>query len=93
MLCWFVAAHFGWFSFPGINPGEIPMPTPAKKKKDALPRFPKKELNTWLRGRPSWNHDDWLALLELLRAQGHTHFTDNAEGQNEIGLYLETHRK
>jgi hypothetical protein len=62
-------------------------------KKKPSPRFPKKELNTWLKGRSAWNHDEWLQLLDDLRQAGFSAITDSPEGQNEIGLYLESNRK
>lgn len=66
---------------------------PAKKAKKAKPkRFPKRELNTWLRKHSVWNHQDWLELLESLRKQGFEQWTDNEEGAEGIGLYLETNR-
>ncbi len=60
-----------------------------KKKK----RFPKKELNTWLKANPIWDHAQWSALLDDLKTQGFEEWTDAEEGRNEIGLYLETKKK
>ena len=68
---------------------------PAKKapaKKTTQTRFPKRELNAWLKKNTSWNHDQWLALLEDLTAKGFTKYTGSQEGQDEIGLYLESNR-
>jgi hypothetical protein len=59
-----------------------------KRKK----RFPKKELNSWVKKRSSWNHDEWLALLDELRSQGFEEWTDNTDGQDEIGRYIESKR-
>jgi hypothetical protein len=58
----------------------------AKSKKK---RFPKRELNTWLKNHLSWNHDEWLALLVSLEAEGFEDWTGNQEGIDAIGLYLE----
>ena len=66
---------------------------PAAKKTGAVARFPKKELTTWLKGRESWNHQDWLDLIAGLRDQGFAKWTDSQEGCDAIGLYLETNRK
>ena len=62
----------------------------AKKKKE---RFPKKELNTWLRSHSNWNHQDWADLIENLSVQSFHEWTDTEKGRNEIGFYLETKRR
>jgi hypothetical protein len=54
--------------------------------------FPRKELNDWLKGRPTWNHEDWLNLLKFLRQQGYSKWTDTEKGRTEIGQYLEKER-
>jgi hypothetical protein len=53
-------------------------------------RFPKKELNTWLKNHMSWDHQQWLDLVKSLDAQGFEEWTANQEGLDAIGLYLET---
>ena len=63
----------------------------AKTKKKV--RFPKRELNTWLRTNIEWDHDQWLELLAELNDQGFSDWTSTQEGQEEIGLYLEEKRK
>ncbi|MBI2343070.1 MAG: hypothetical protein HYV02_01845 [Deltaproteobacteria bacterium] len=55
-------------------------------------RFPKKELNDWLRDRRGWNHDEWLSLLHNLELQGFQEWVTTQEARDEIGLYLEAHR-
>lgn len=64
------------------------MPTKKTKKK----RFPKRELNTWLRTNIEWNHEEWLALLEDLNTKGFEQWTSDQKGQEEIGIYLEEKR-
>ena len=71
-----------------------------KKKGDALPvvaqkgnGFPEKELTAWLKDRSSWNHDDWLALLESLKQQGYSALVETQEGRDQVGMYLEANRK
>jgi hypothetical protein len=32
--------------------------------------FPKKELNKWLKTHKTWDHDDWLKLLDELKNKG-----------------------
>lgn len=61
-----------------------------KKATKKLTRFPKRELNSWLRKNLSWDHSQWLNLIKDLKAQGFTNFTDSQEGLDAIGLYLET---
>ena len=56
-------------------------------------RFPKKELNTWLRLHKQWNHHDWLSLLDKLTKQGFHQWSVSVAGQKEIGFYLETNRR
>ena len=58
----------------------------ATKKK----RFPKRELNTWLRKHLSWNHEQWLNLISILENQGFADLTSDQNGLDAIGLYLET---
>jgi hypothetical protein len=53
-------------------------------------RFPKRELNTWLRKNLTWNHDQWLELVASLKAQGFGELTSGQKGLDAIGLYLET---
>lgn len=56
-------------------------------------RFPKRELNTWLKSNLSWNHEQWLGLIATLEDQGFEQWTENQEGIDAIGLYLETKKK
>ncbi len=60
----------------------------ATKKKPT--RFPKRELNAWLRKHLSWDHQQWLDLISDLKKQGFTNFTESQDGLDAIGLYLET---
>jgi hypothetical protein len=55
--------------------------------------FPKKELNKWLKAHKTWDHDDWLQLLDDLKTKGYSDLVNNQEGQDSVGLYLETNRK
>jgi hypothetical protein len=55
--------------------------------------FPKKELNKWLKAHKTWNHDDWLELLDDLKAKGFGKQVSDQAGQDSVGLYLETNRK
>ena len=59
---------------------------PAKIKN----RFPKKELNAWLRVYQTWDHIEWLNLLENLTKLGFHEWSSSELGQIEIGGYLET---
>lgn len=61
-----------------------------KTAKKAAVRFPKRELNAWLRKHLSWDHQQWLELITDLKNQGFTNFTESQEGLDAIGLYLET---
>lgn len=54
--------------------------------------FPKKELNKWLKLHKTWDHDDWLKLLDDLKAKGFDNLVSNQAGQDSVGLYLETKR-
>ena len=55
--------------------------------------FPKRELNKWLKTHKTWDHDDWLKLLDDLNAKGFDNLVSNQTGQDSVGLYLETNRK
>jgi hypothetical protein len=59
---------------------------------DNKPKLPARKLKAWLKGRRSWNHDDWLALLTELRMKGYGALTDYPEGQETIGQFLEANR-
>ena len=61
---------------------------PAKIKN----RLPKKELNAWLRVYQTWDHIEWLNLLENLTKLGFYECSSSELGQREIGFYLETKR-
>ena len=61
-----------------------------KKTANASTRFPKRELNAWLRKHLSWDHQQWLSLVSELKSMGFTNFTETQEGLDAIGLYLET---
>ena len=61
-----------------------------KKAVQKPTRFPKRELNAWLRKNLSWDHSQWLGLIKDLKTQGFTKFTETQEGLDAIGLYLET---
>ena len=61
---------------------------PAKIKN----RFPKKELSAWLRVNPTWDHIEWLNLLENLTKLGFHKWSSSELGQREIGFHLETKR-
>lgn len=63
-----------------------------KTSKTKKVKVPAKELKTWLKGRKSWNHGDWLALLENLRQKGYSVLTDTQEGREAIGHFLESNR-
>jgi hypothetical protein len=54
--------------------------------------MPKKEMQAWLKGRASWNHQEWLALLADLSAKGFGYWTESAEGRTALGEYLEANR-
>ena len=54
--------------------------------------FPTKELSGWLKERQQWNHNDWLALLDSIKAKGFTHLTETEEGKGQIGAFLEANR-
>ncbi|OGV68661.1 MAG: hypothetical protein A2283_20660 [Lentisphaerae bacterium RIFOXYA12_FULL_48_11] len=61
-------------------------------KINSKPKFPTKELKAWLKGRKSWNHNEWIALLTELRSKGYSALTDTHEGRDSIGKFLETNR-
>ncbi len=62
----------------------------APKAAPVQTRFPKRELNAWLKQNLTWNHQQWLDLIEDLNKQGFVNFTNTQAGLDEIGLYLET---
>ncbi len=55
--------------------------------------FPKKELNKWLKVHKTWNHYDWLKLLDDLKDKGFNNLVRDQVDQDSVGLYLETNRK
>ena len=42
-------------------------------------RFPKKELNLWLKNHLCWNHEEWLMLIDTLGKSGFSYWTQNKE--------------
>ena len=60
--------------------------------KTSKPKLPAKELKAWLKGRMGWNHNEWLVLLADLRTKGYSTLTDNQEGRESIGKFLEVNR-
>ena len=61
---------------------------PAKIKN----RFPKKELNAWLRVYQTWDYIECLNVLENLTKLRFHEWSTSGLGQREIGFYLETKR-
>jgi len=61
---------------------------PVKIKK----RFPKKELNAWLRVHQKWDYIEWLNLLDNLTKLSFHEWRPIELGQSEIEFYLETKR-
>ena len=56
-------------------------------------RFPKKELNAWLRLHKQWNHHDWLSLLDKLTKRGFHQRNVSVAEKKEIGFCLEANRR
>ena len=68
------------------------MATKSRSTTPKVPRMPKKELQAWLKGRTTWDHQEWLALLADLSAKGFGHWTESDEGRCAIGEFLEANR-
>ena len=66
--------------------------TTTKTRKQDVGGFPQDTLNGWLQNRYHWTHNDWLGLLSDLKKQGFGNLADSAEGQSQIGQYLEQNR-
>jgi hypothetical protein len=49
-------------------------------------------MDKWLKSHQTWSHDDWLKLLDDLKAKGYGSLVGNQAGQDSLGLYLETKR-
>jgi len=54
--------------------------------------LPARKLRAWLKIHPTWDNQDWLTLLAELRMKGYGGLTDNPEGQETIGQFLEANR-
>ncbi|MDD7984978.1 hypothetical protein PQO01_08470 [Lentisphaera marina] len=65
----------------------------ALKKVKGKVRFPKRELNTWLKKNSEWDESTWEILITDLTEQGFSDWTSTQEGKDSIGLYIETNRK
>ena len=74
-------------------PNPVGKPASGQAASHPAPAFPKKELNKWLKAHKTWDHDDWLQLLDDLKTKGYSDLVNNQEGQDSVGLYLETNRK
>ena len=55
-------------------------------------RFPKKELNAWLREHRSWDHSEQIDLLDNLPNQGFHEWCAFGAEQKEIVFHLEAKR-
>ena len=55
-------------------------------------KIPKRVLQKWIKGRKSWNHEEWLALLDDLRNKGYDAIVDTQAGKDAIGAFLEANR-
>ena len=73
-----------------IRLAQMPAANAAQEK--TMPPFPEQELRAWLKRHPTWNHYDWLDLLEDLRRKGYGPWPDSPDGPAKIGLFLETQR-
>ena len=56
-------------------------------------RFPKRELNSWLRKNSTWDDHECKDLIEELNQFGFEEWVGSHEARNQVGLYLETHRR
>ena len=56
-------------------------------------RFPKRELNSWLRKHSTWDDQEWKDLIEELNQSGFEAWVGSPEVRDQVGLYLETHRR
>ena len=73
-------------------PKPVGKPASGPAASGQVPAFPKKELDKWLKAHKTWNHDDWLKLLDDLKAKGYGNLVGKKAGQDSVGLYLETNR-
>jgi len=58
-----------------------------------MPKLPVRKLRAWLKGRRTWDHNDWMELLAGLRMKGYAALTDTEEGKESIGRFLEANRE
>ena len=63
------------------------------KKAEVNIKIPKRVLNSWLKKNMTWDHEDWLRLLELLKNKGHGDLIKTKQGKEQIGIYLEKNRQ
>jgi hypothetical protein len=73
-------------------PDPVDKPARSPAASHIAPAFPTKELNKWLKAHQTWGHDDWLKLLDDLKAKGYGNLVGDQAGQDSVGLYLETNR-
>ena len=64
---------------------------PARIKAEIL-SDPLLNIVKWLKAHKTWSHDDWLKLLDDLKAKGYGNLVGEKAGQDSVGLYLETNR-
>ena len=50
-------------------PNPVGKPDSGSVASGQVPAFPKKELDKWLKAHQTWSHDDWLKLLDDLKAK------------------------
>jgi hypothetical protein len=73
-------------------PEHVGKPASGSAASNPATAFPKKELNKWLKAHQTWGHDDWLKLLDDLKAKGYGNLVGDQAGRDSVGLYLETNR-
>jgi hypothetical protein len=73
-------------------PNAVGKPAIGPAASGPAPAFPKKELDKRLKAHETWNHDDWLMILDDLKAKGYGIYLCNKAGQDSVGLPLETKR-
>ena len=64
----------------------------SSKKTTSSKAFPTRVLKSWLKDKTSWNHNEWLALLDELNKKGYEDHISTPEGRDKVGMYLEENK-
>jgi len=68
-------------------PNPVGKPDSGPAASGPVPASLRKNWTKWLKAHKTWSHDDWLKLLDDLKAKGYGKLVGKKAGQDSVGLY------